>query len=112
MKAARKTREVVLCTEGVARVRSVELAGAIVEIGVAPQEPVRDPDCRRFPKTACRHAHFGYVVNGTCRFLSPEGAVSFSKGEKFRVGPGHFALPDPGAEWVMFTSTLDQPALQ
>lgn len=106
MKSARRTREAVQCTEGIARVRSVEVAGAVIQIGAAPQEPAHNPDCRRHPKTACRHAHFGYVVNGTCRFLSSEGAVSFSKGEKFRVGPGHFTLPDPGAEWVMFTSTI------
>lgn len=105
MKSARNTREAVLCTKGIARVRSVEVAGAVIQIGVAPQGPVHNPDCPRHPKTACQHAHFGYVVNGTCRFLSSEGAVSFSRGEKFRVGPGHFALPDPGAEWVMFTST-------
>ncbi|HEU4868753.1 MAG TPA: hypothetical protein VFV09_13650 [Actinomycetota bacterium] len=106
MKSARRTREAVQCTEGIARVRSVEVAGAVIQIGAAPQEPAHSPDCRRHPKTACQHAHFGYVVNGTCRFLSSEGAVSFSKGEKFRVGPGHFTLPDPGAEWVMFTSTI------
>jgi hypothetical protein len=108
MKSARKTSEAVFCTEGIARVRSVEVAGAVIQIGVASQEPAPNPDCRRHPKAACQHAHFGYVVNGICRFLSNEGAVSFSKGEKFRVGPGHFALPDPGAEWVMFTSTLGE----
>jgi hypothetical protein len=104
MKSARKTREVVLCTEGIAQVRSVEVAGAVIEIGVAPPEPVPN----RSPEAPCPHAHFGYVVSGTCRFLGPEGAVTFTKGEKFRVGPGHLTLPDPGAEWVMFTSTLDE----
>lgn len=108
MKSARKTREVVLCTEGVAQVRSVEVTGAVIEIGVVPQEPVPNPEYRRSPEAPCPHAHFGYVVSGTCRFLSPDGAVTFSKGEKFRIGPGHLALPDPGAEWVMFTSTLDE----
>jgi hypothetical protein len=105
MKSARKTREALLCTEGVARVRSVEVAGAVIEVGVAPPEPVPGPE---YPRETCPHAHFGYVVRGTCRFLLPDGPVTFSMGEKFRVGPGHLALPDPGAEWVMFTSTLDE----
>lgn len=70
-----------------------------------------DPLFAGLPNDRCQCAHWGYIISGTMRVHSRDGARDFETGETYYWEPGHNLEAVTDAEYVEITGSEDYAAL-
>ncbi|MCT9076481.1 hypothetical protein [Streptomyces fulvoviolaceus] len=72
-----------------------------------PQGTDMGPALKGLPGDACQCPHWGYLLKGRLRMLTPEGEEVYEEGQAYYWGPGHVPLALEDCEFVEFSPTED-----
>ena len=70
-----------------------------------------DPLFAGLPDDRCQCGHWGYIISGTMRVHSAEGARDYEAGEIYYWEPGHNLEAVEDAEYLEITKSADYDAL-
>ena len=70
-----------------------------------------DPLFAGLPDDRCQCGHWGYIISGTMRVHSAEGARDYGAGESYYWEPGHNLEAVEDAEYLEITKSADYDAL-
>lgn len=93
---------------GIRRMDAGGLAVCVIRLDAGVRT---DPLFAGLPDDRCQCAHWGYVISGTMRVHSADGARDFESGETYYWEPGHNLEAVTDAEYVEITGSEDYDAL-
>ena len=93
---------------GIRRMDAGGLAICIIRLDAGVRT---DPLFAGLPEDRCQCAHWGYIITGTMRVHSRDGARDFEAGETYYWAAGHNLEAVTNAEYVEITRSEDYDAL-
>ncbi|GKQ37603.1 hypothetical protein [Streptomyces sp. A012304] len=70
-----------------------------------PQGTDMGPALKGMPDDACQCPHWGYLLKGRVRMLTPTGEELYEAGQAYYWAPGHVPLALEDCEFVEFSPT-------
>ncbi|CCK29932.1 hypothetical protein BN159_5553 [Streptomyces davaonensis JCM 4913] len=72
-----------------------------------PQGTDMGPAMKGLPDDSCQCPHWGYLLKGRLRMLTPDGEDIYEAGQAYYWAPGHVPLALEDCEFVEFSPTED-----
>ena len=85
--------------------RREEMNGYTVEFVSFAADADLDGPLQALPGGACQCPHWGYVIAGRMRIVSPDHEEIYEAGDAFYQPPGHRPYVDAGTELLQFSPT-------
>ena len=108
---SKETAELEFADEAIGETRAVQAGGMTISFERLKAGFSTVPLAKGLPGDACTCPHWGYLVSGRFRILTPEGEQTVEPGQAYYMAPGHNVVVDEDVELCEISPTEERHAI-